>query len=41
MPENLDEMKVIAAKLAKEIACSFSKIDLYSINGMVYFYFQF
>lgn len=37
MPENLAKMKVIAAKFAKEIACSFSRIDLNSINSMIYF----
>lgn len=37
MPENFDEMKVIAAKLAKEVACPFIRIDSCSVNSKIYF----
>ena len=37
MPENFEEMKMIAAKLAKEVQCPFIRIDLYSIKGKIYF----
>lgn len=37
MPNNFDEMKVIAQKLAEEVDCPFVRIDLYSINGKIYF----
>lgn len=37
MPHNFDEMKVIAQKLAEKVGCPFVRIDLYSINGKIYF----
>lgn len=36
-PENLDEMTLIANKLAKDINVPFVRIDLYSIENKVYF----
>lgn len=37
MPNNFDEMKVVAKKLAEKVDCPFVRIDLYSINGNIYF----
>lgn len=37
MPHNFDKMKIIAQKLAEKVDCPFVRIDLYSINGEVYF----
>ena len=36
-PQTIDEMIKIAEKLAKEVGCAFSRVDLYEINGKVYF----
>lgn len=37
MPDNLSEMKEVAEKLASAVDSPFVRIDLYSINGSVYF----
>lgn len=37
IPENFDEMKAVAEKLAGFVACPFVRIDLYSIDNHVYF----
>lgn len=37
LPANFDEMKTIAAELAKTVGCAFVRIDLYSIRGRIYF----
>lgn len=37
LPNNFDEMKICAEKLAKEINSPFVRIDLYSIQNKVYF----
>lgn len=36
-PENFDKMLDTAGKLAHEVGCPFSRIDLYSVNGNIYF----
>ncbi|MBQ4515412.1 MAG: glycosyl transferase [Clostridia bacterium] len=37
LPENYEQMKKIAEKLAKEVNNAFVRIDLYSINNNIYF----
>lgn len=37
IPANFDSMKQLATHLAGEINCAFVRIDLYSINGNIYF----
>ena len=37
IPDNIDEMIAIAEKIAKWINNPFSRIDLYNINGCIYF----
>jgi hypothetical protein len=37
MPSNFKEMEVLAEKLAGVVDCPFVRIDLYSINGHIYF----
>ena len=37
MPEQLDEMAVIAEKCAKYTGSSFVRVDLYVIRGRIYF----
>ena len=37
MPINLEEMIIIAEKLARKVDSPFVRIDLYSINGKIYF----
>lgn len=37
VPENIDEMIIIANRIAKDISIPFVRIDLYSINGRTYF----
>ncbi len=37
MPENFDQMTEVANTLAAEINCPFSRVDLYSVNGKIYF----
>ena len=36
-PENLDEMILCANDIASKVRCPFVRIDLYSINGKIYF----
>lgn len=37
VPENFDQMIHAANRLAAEIPCPFVRVDLYSVNGMIYF----
>lgn len=37
MPENLDEMKAVAERLAGVVGCPFVRIDLYSIDNRIFF----
>lgn len=37
IPSNINQMIDIAEKIAKNIDCSFERIDLYNINGKIYF----
>ena len=37
VPENFREMTEVANQLAEKIPCPFSRVDLYSVNGNIYF----
>ena len=37
IPDDFDEMKIIAKRLSQAVGCPFVRIDLYSINGKIYF----
>ena len=37
VPENFKQMTEVANRLAAEIAAPFSRVDLYSVNGKIYF----
>ena len=37
LPENFGEMQEIARRIAETVGCSFVRVDLYSIQGNVYF----
>ena len=37
VPENFDQMTVLANKIASKISSPFLRVDLYSVNGKIYF----
>lgn len=37
LPENWEDLKMVASKLAKQVNVPFIRVDLYSINGKIYF----